>query len=121
MSTNSNSHTEGPWKVVADDDCPDDQASLVVQQSRDHGAIIARLDRRNDGHIGYIRRNWDDAHLIAAAPYMLRMHEEIAALASGYDEEGALGPRDPLTWETIARMALDYARAAIKQATEPQP
>lgn len=39
--------------------------------------------------------------------------ETIVALASGWDEHGALGPREPLSWETVARMAMDYARAAL--------
>ena len=39
----------------------------------------------------------------------------IVALASGWDKHGALGPRPPLSWETVARMAMDYARVAIEE------
>jgi hypothetical protein len=37
---------------------------------------------------------------------------EIDALASGWDEGGAIGPREGLSWESVARLAMDYARAA---------
>jgi hypothetical protein len=40
----------------------------------------------------------------------------IVDLASGWDEDGALGPKEPLTWETVARMAMDYAQAALRHA-----
>ena len=53
---------------------------------------------------------------LKAANSALKWHQEIAALAEGYDEEGATGPRRPLTWETIARMALDYSRWALKES-----
>jgi hypothetical protein len=41
---------------------------------------------------------------------------DIEALASGWDEDGALGPRAPLSWESVARMAMDFARAAFAKA-----
>ena len=40
--------------------------------------------------------------------------QNIVALASGWDELGALGPVSPLSWETVARMAMDYARAVLR-------
>lgn len=40
----------------------------------------------------------------------------IVALTGGWDEQGATGPRAPLSWETVARMAIDYARAALINA-----
>lgn len=49
---------------------------------------------------------------------MLEARRNIIALASGWDEHGAIGPREPLSWETVARMALDYARAAIDAAEQ---
>jgi hypothetical protein len=58
----------------------------------------------------------DHARLIAAAPDLLAAHHWIAALASGWDEDGALGPKYPLSWESVARMAMDYARAAVAKA-----
>ena len=57
--------------------------------------------------------------LIAAAPDLLAACKEIAALSVGWDEDGSTGPKPPLSWETVARMAMDYARAAIAKA-EPE-
>ena len=39
---------------------------------------------------------------------------EIVGLASGWDEHGALGPKAPYCWETVGRVAMDYANAALK-------
>ena len=39
---------------------------------------------------------------------------QIEALASGWDADGAIGPKPPYEWETVARMAMDYARAALR-------
>lgn len=39
---------------------------------------------------------------------------EIVGLASGWDEHGALEPKAPFCWETVGRMAMDYANAALK-------
>ena len=40
-------------------------------------------------------------------------HLKIAALSAGWDEDGSIGPVDPLSWESVGRLALDYARAAL--------
>jgi hypothetical protein len=37
----------------------------------------------------------------------------IGALSAGWDEDGSLGPKEPLSWESVGRMSLDYARAAL--------
>lgn len=51
-----------------------------------------------------------------------RWIEEIVALASGWDEDGAIGPREPLSWESVGRLALDYARAWLGGSpTAPHP
>ena len=55
--------------------------------------------------------------LAKAAPDMLAAHREIVSLAEGWDEDGATGPKPPLSWESIARMAMDYAQDAIAKAT----
>ncbi|HEX8030309.1 MAG TPA: hypothetical protein VF491_17665 [Vicinamibacterales bacterium] len=44
---------------------------------------------------------------------------EIVGLSFGFDEDGSLGPRPPLSWETVARVALDLARGALTP-TSPQ-
>ena len=41
---------------------------------------------------------------------------EIVGLASGWDEHGAIGPKEPFCWETVGRVAMDYANAALKDA-----
>ena len=38
---------------------------------------------------------------------------DISDLAESYDEHGAVGPRKPFSWETVARLALDYARSVV--------
>jgi hypothetical protein len=38
----------------------------------------------------------------------------IHALSAGWDDDGSLGPKSPLSWESVGRMALDYARAALQ-------
>jgi hypothetical protein len=47
---------------------------------------------------------------------LLERHRKIVALSAGWDEDGSLGPRRPYSWETVARLAMDYARAAIAAA-----
>lgn len=43
-----------------------------------------------------------------------KWHMEIVLLSAGWDEDGSTGPKDPLSWETVGRMAMDYARAALR-------
>ena len=38
---------------------------------------------------------------------------DIVDLSAGWDQDGSTGPRPPLSWETVARMAMDYARAGL--------
>lgn len=42
-----------------------------------------------------------------------KAHREIVALAAGWDEDGAIGPRDPMSWETVGRLAMDISRYAL--------
>jgi hypothetical protein len=56
--------------------------------------------------------------LIEAATFMREMCEAIVALSSGWDEDGSLGPSNGLSWESVGRMALDLARAAVTKAEE---
>jgi len=37
---------------------------------------------------------------------------EIMNLSAGFDNEG---PKEPFTWETVARIAIDYAKSAINK------
>lgn len=43
-----------------------------------------------------------------------KAHAAIVDLSAGWDEDGSTGPRDPLSWETVGRLAMDYSRAALK-------
>lgn len=43
-----------------------------------------------------------------------KWHMEIVLLSAGWGEDGSTGPKDPLSWETVGRMAMDYARAALR-------
>lgn len=38
---------------------------------------------------------------------------EIVNLSAGWDDEGSTGPKEPFSWETVARVALDYARSEL--------
>ena len=40
---------------------------------------------------------------------------EIMNLSAGWDNEGSIGPKEPFTWETVARIAIDYAKSAINK------
>ena len=46
--------------------------------------------------------------------HLRKWHTEIVALSAGWDEAGSTGPKEPLSWETVGRMAMDYARAALR-------
>lgn len=43
----------------------------------------------------------------------------ILDMSAGWDSLGSTGPRKPLSWESVGRMSLDYARAAL--AASPAP
>ena len=57
----------------------------------------------------------------AAAGEMRAALMAIFDLAAGWDEHGASGPREPLTWESVARMALDYASAGLGLEVKEKP
>lgn len=44
---------------------------------------------------------------------------DILELCAGWDEHGPKGPKPPYRWETVACMAFDYARAALKTGSAP--
>ena len=49
----------------------------------------------------------------------LKWSQATVELASAWDELGALGPKEPLSWESVARMAMDYAQANIRALATP--
>jgi hypothetical protein len=95
-------HTDGPWglspvfdqNVYAADGI---SVALVMGDAADPEVVA-------------------NARLIAAAPDLLEVCDYITALSAGWDEDGSLGPREPLSWETVARMAMDVARYAALKA-----
>ena len=42
--------------------------------------------------------------------------QHIAGLSAGWDADGSLGPKSPLSWESVARVSMDVARAALQKA-----
>lgn len=55
-----------------------------------------------------------DARLIAAAPEMRSFFEHLDSLVAERDEDGVVSLKEPHSWETVARIALDLAHAALK-------
>jgi hypothetical protein len=41
--------------------------------------------------------------------------KQIEALSAGWDEHGSTGPREPLSWESVARCAMDIARFTLAE------
>jgi hypothetical protein len=51
---------------------------------------------------------------LASENYMLREYlGSILLYSAGWDESGSTGPKEPYSWETVGRVALDLARAAL--------
>lgn len=50
------------------------------------------------------------------APRMVEAFKFIADLSAGWDADGSLGPKPPLSWETVARISLDVARSMVAQS-----
>ena len=47
---------------------------------------------------------------------LARLREALASifgLSVGWDADGSLGPKPPLSWESVARIAMDVARNAL--------
>ena len=42
----------------------------------------------------------------AAVEEVQKWLKEIEALSAGWDEDGSTGPRIPLSWESVGRMAM---------------
>lgn len=46
---------------------------------------------------------------------VLRRHlQYIVEYSAGWDEKGSTGPKPPHSWETVGRVALDLAKAALE-------
>jgi len=61
----------------------------------------------------------DLAAVVARCERVTEMEEMLKAivdLSAGWDEDGSLGPRAPLSWESVGRVAMDYARSVLPPA-----
>ena len=66
---------------------------------------------------------WGEGPVVVRASFARELEQEnrrfrhfcqlISDLADGYDEKGATGHQEPLSWETVGRLAIDYANAAF--------
>jgi hypothetical protein len=78
--------------------------------------IVGRLrERHTSVKVGNGYRYINDPLAAEAADVIERFQEyltRIIDLSEGYDEDGSLGPKAPYSWESSARLAMDYARAA---------
>jgi len=45
--------------------------------------------------------------------WLRKWSQHICDIAEGWDSEGATVPKKPLSWESAARMAMDYAKAGL--------
>lgn len=97
----------------------------AITQRGDGSLYVHRGNPAPGSAAGYESFNWygtmEQARAFCAAETLLKLHRAIVTLASGYDESGAIGPREPLRWETVARMAMDYARSAVAEVEAPLP
>lgn len=101
--SNAGAATPGPWKVMSGgrwphrivaDDAPADVAAVSVM-----------------GQDGIV-----NARLIAAAPTMLDFFQQLKRMEGERDEHGTVSLREPFSWESVGRIALDFANAAIARA-----
>lgn len=89
-------HGPGTW--MSHPEVPQAQPAPAEQESPDDRSIAERLRDAGDNPL-----------------------RAIVSLAAGFDADGATGPAEPLSWETVARMSIDFARAALARSPEPAP
>ena len=83
-------------------------------------AVRVEMHNRIDA-LEYMAESWR-VHCEAgrgSAPTVPNWYQEIVNLSAGWDEDGSLGPKEPYTWETVGRLALDYAKAALDGELTP--
>lgn len=103
-------HTPGPWKV--DGRAGIYQHDIVGPNGEDIGYA-----NPSDGADESTEYPVDaNARLMAAAPDLLDVLKQIASYEGDGDKDGMFLPKPPYSWETVARIAVDLARAAIAKA-----
>lgn len=103
-------HTPGPWEAV------DDEGGIRIRPVNtgwELAFLAAGSWTYSDGMPHDIDAN---ARLIAAAPELLAALKLIANYEGDGDDGGMLAPKPPYSWETVARVSVDVAKAAIKKA-----
>lgn len=90
-------------KQASDDDADKYEAALqALRRSQDHTAIQTKLNA-----------------LAAENARLREALEWINQLEYARDTDGSLGPNPPYSWESVARLAFDYAFDALHRAVQP--
>lgn len=117
-------HTPTPWKIGAINNDPRRGVvgeTAIINSSAYCVAVAIPRGQHGDLAPEITRAN---AEFIVRA---VNCHEElvqalthIASLSAGWDADGSLGPKPPLSWESVARLSMDLARAALAKAEGKQ-
>lgn len=113
-------HTPAPW-IVAPMEADKEYIRIRGTKLGGRFKVANVLDEKHNWSNSIIEAREKDeslanARLISAAPDLLEAHKQTLALVTGFDVQGALEPIKPFSWETIARLAIDYSVAAIAKA-----
>ena len=93
------------------------QTMEIIKLRAQLAAAQAEVERLRGNVLKWTEEAADLFRRLAAAQEALR---EIVALSAGWDDDGSMGPRHPLSWESVGRMAMDYARAALAAPDAPK-
>jgi len=116
-------HTKGPWSVTERPSGSENHKGWNLWGAREddghggHSTWVGEISPVINNERGdYSEEGIANARLIVAAPELLELFRAIAKMQGERDEDGVIAPAEPYSWETVARCALDYARAAIAKA-----
>lgn len=105
-------HTETPWSIQPFAVDHKLRATCGIYDA-DHRPIAM-------AHPHDSQKRWEaNARFITTAcNHFEEMYEALKAierLSAGWDDLGSTGPRHPLSWETVGRLALDIARSLLSR------